>query len=56
MDFNKGLIKPVLALVVVFMAVILSYTEKLGLEGEMVFSIFTQENAIWIVLAYLFLV
>ena len=73
LDFSKGMIKPVLALVVVLMAVILSYTQKLGLEGEMVFSIFrafvqlsvigfvlqfifTQENAIWIVAAYLFMV
>ncbi|GFZ11083.1 aluminum sensitive 3 [Actinidia rufa] len=73
LDFSKGMIKPLLALVVVLMAVILSYTQKLGLEGEMVFSIFrafvqlsvigfvlqfifTQENVIWIVAAYLFMV
>lgn len=73
LDFLKGMIKPVLALVVVLMAVILSYTQKLSLEGEMVYSIlrafiqlsiigfvlqfiFTQGNALWIILAYLFMV
>lgn len=73
LDFLKGMIKPVLALVVVLMAVILSYTQKLSLEAEMLYSIlrafiqlsiigfvlqfiFTQGNALWIVLAYLFMV
>jgi putative ABC transport system permease protein len=73
LEFLKGMIKPVLALVVVFMAVILSYTQKLSLEREMVYSIFrafiqlsiigfvlqfifTQGSALWIILAYLFMV
>lgn len=73
LDFLKGMIKPVLALVVVLMAVILSYTQKLSLEAEMLYSIlrafiqlsiigfvlqfiFTQGNALWIILAYLFMV
>lgn len=72
-EFLKGMIKPVAALAVVAMAVALSYLQKLGLEGEMAFSIFraflqlsiigfvlqfifNQNNAVWIVLAYLFMV
>ncbi|XP_070029462.1 uncharacterized protein [Nicotiana sylvestris] len=64
--------KPIAALAVVFMAVALSYVQKLGLEGEMIYSvfiafvrlsiigfvlqfIFSQENAGWIILAYLFI-
>lgn len=71
-DFLKGMIKPIAALAVVFMAVALSYVQKLGLEGEMIYSvfiafvrlsiigfvlqfIFSQENAGWIILAYLFI-
>ncbi|KAF3650839.1 putative ycf20-like protein-like [Capsicum annuum] len=67
------MIKPVAALAVVFMAVGLSYIQKLGLEGEMIYSvfraflqlsiigfvlqfIFSQKNAGWIILAYLFMV
>ncbi|KAK1286159.1 Protein ALUMINUM SENSITIVE 3 [Acorus calamus] len=73
MDFLKGMLKPVAATAVVVMAVVLSFYMKLGLEGEMVYSIaraflqlsiigfvlefiFTQKNAGWIVLAYLFMV
>lgn len=72
-EFLEGMIKPVAALAVVLVAVILSYFQKLGLEGEMAYSvfraflqlsvigfvlqfIFTQKNAGWIVLAYLFMV
>ncbi|XP_016543115.1 protein ALUMINUM SENSITIVE 3 isoform X5 [Capsicum annuum] len=72
-EFLKGMIKPVAALAVVFMAVGLSYIQKLGLEGEMIYSvfraflqlsiigfvlqfIFSQKNAGWIILAYLFMV
>ncbi|KAK4377572.1 hypothetical protein RND71_003868 [Anisodus tanguticus] len=72
-DFLTGMIKPVAALAVVFMAVGLSYVQKLGLEGEMIYSvfrafvqlsiigfvlqfIFSQKNAAWIILAYLFMV
>ncbi|KAI3447641.1 hypothetical protein Pfo_004306 [Paulownia fortunei] len=72
-EFLKGMIKPVAALAVVAMAVALSYLQKLGLEGEMVYSIFraflqlsvigfvlqfifNQHNAVWIVMAYLFMV
>lgn len=72
-DFLRGMIKPIAALAVVFMAVALSYVQKLGLEGEMIYSvfrafvqlsiigfvlqfIFSQKNAGWIILAYLFMV
>ncbi|URE44651.1 Uncharacterized protein family (UPF0014) [Musa troglodytarum] len=73
MDFLRGMLKPVAALAVVLMAVALSFTQKLKLEGEIVYSIaraflqlsiigfvlqfiFTQKNAVWIILAYLFMV
>ncbi|XP_057499917.1 pentatricopeptide repeat-containing protein At2g37320-like isoform X2 [Actinidia eriantha] len=68
LDFLKGMVKPVLALVV-----LLSYLKKLGLEGDMVYSvfrsflqlsvigfviqfIFNHDNATWIILAYLFMI
>uniref|UniRef100_A0A6M2F6E5 Uncharacterized protein n=1 Tax=Populus davidiana TaxID=266767 RepID=A0A6M2F6E5_9ROSI len=73
LTFLKGMIKPLAATVVVLMAVILSYTQKLGLGGEMVYSIvraflqlsvigfvlqfiFSQDHAVWIILAYIFMV
>ncbi|RZR83835.1 hypothetical protein BHM03_00010552 [Ensete ventricosum] len=73
MDFLRGMLKPVAALTVVLMAVALSFTQKLKLEGEIVYAItraflqlsiigfvlqfiFTQKNAVWIILAYLFMV
>ncbi|KAM5559968.1 protein ALUMINUM SENSITIVE 3 [Rosa sericea] len=72
-DFLKGMVKPLAATVVVLLAVALSHLQKLGLGGEMVYSIarafvqlsiigfvlqfiFTRDNAIWIILAYLFMV
>ncbi|KAL2554480.1 Protein ALUMINUM SENSITIVE 3 [Forsythia ovata] len=72
-EFFKGMAKPVAALAVVLMAVALSYSQKLGLESEMAYSIFraflqlsvigfvlqfifNQHNAVWIILAYLFMV
>ncbi|XP_020275866.1 protein ALUMINUM SENSITIVE 3 [Asparagus officinalis] len=72
-QFLTGMLKPVAATAVVLMAVVLSFSQKLKLEGEMIYSvaraflqlsaigfvlefIFTQENAGWIVLAYLFMV
>lgn len=72
-EFSKGMIKPVLSLAVVLIAMILCYMQKLGLEGEMINSIFRfclqisisgfvlqfifhQNNSIWIVIAYLFMV
>lgn len=71
--FLKGMVKPAAALVVVLLAVVLSYSQNLSLEGEMIYSvfraflqlsvigfvlqfIFNQENAGWIILAYLFMV
>ncbi|KAL3569415.1 hypothetical protein D5086_029305 [Populus alba] len=39
LTFLKGMIKPLAATTVVLMAVILSYMQKLGLGGEMVYSI-----------------
>ncbi|CAJ1895884.1 unnamed protein product [Sphenostylis stenocarpa] len=72
-EFLKGMVKPVAATAVVFLAVVLSFYQKLGLEMEMVVAIvrafiqlsiigfvlqfiFNQENAGWILLAYLFMV
>ncbi|GMN39046.1 hypothetical protein TIFTF001_008279 [Ficus carica] len=72
-EFLKGMTKPALATVVVLLAVVLSFMQKLGLEGEMIYSIFraflqlsiigfvlefifSQENVVWILLAYLFMV
>ncbi|XP_039136195.1 protein ALUMINUM SENSITIVE 3 [Dioscorea cayenensis subsp. rotundata] len=72
-EFLKGMLKPALATAVVLMAVVLSFLQKLNLEGEMVYAIvrafiqlsiigfvlefiFTQKNAAWIILAYLFMV
>lgn len=72
-EFLKGMLKPLAATVVVLLAVALSFLQKLGLEGEMVYSIlraflqlsiigfvlqfiFSQDNAGWIILAYLFMV
>ncbi|XP_010920763.2 UPF0014 membrane protein STAR2 [Elaeis guineensis] len=72
-EFLVGMLKPAAATSVVLMAVVLSFFQKLGLEGEMVYAIaraflqlsvigfvlqfiFTQKNAGWIILAYLFMV
>lgn len=72
-DFAKGMIKPVAALVLVIIAIILSYLQKLGIEWEMAYSIFracvqlsiigfvlqfifSQQNIVWILMAYLFMV
>lgn len=72
-EFLKGMVKPVAATAVVLVAVLLSYLQKLGLEGEMLYSIlraflqlsvigfvlefvFTQDNSVWILMAYLFMV
>jgi putative ABC transport system permease protein len=72
-DFLVGMLKPVAATAVVAMAVALSFSQRLGLEGEMLYAIaraflqlsvigfvlqfiFTQKNALWILLAYLFMV
>jgi putative ABC transport system permease protein len=73
LTFLKGMIKPLAATAVVLVAVILSYMQKLGLGGEMVYSIvraflqlsvigfvlqfiFSQDHAVWIILAYIFMV
>lgn len=56
-EFLKGMIKPVAALVVVLMAVLLSSMEKLGLEKEMIYSIFRaflQLSVIGFVLQFVF--
>ncbi|XP_061353939.1 protein ALUMINUM SENSITIVE 3-like [Gastrolobium bilobum] len=72
-EFLKGMVKPAAATAVVFLAVALSFWQKLGLEWEMVYAmlrafiqlsiigfvlqfIFNQDNAGWIILAYLFMV
>ncbi|CAK9164744.1 unnamed protein product [Ilex paraguariensis] len=57
LEYLKGMLKPTLALVVVLMAVILSYMQKLGLGGEMVYSIFrafVQLSIIGFVLEFIF--
>ncbi|XP_022746413.1 protein ALUMINUM SENSITIVE 3-like [Durio zibethinus] len=56
-EFLKGMIKPVAALAVVLMAVFLSFMQKLGLEKEMVYSIFRaflQLSVIGFVLQFIF--
>ncbi|XP_048548974.1 UPF0014 membrane protein STAR2-like [Triticum urartu] len=72
-DFAIGMLKPLAATVVVAMAVALSFTQRLGVEAEMLYAIarsflqlsvigfvlhfiFTQSSALWILLAYLFMV
>lgn len=72
-SYLKGMLKPLAATAVVVLAIVLSFVQRLGLEGEMAYSIFrsflqlsvigfvlefifTQKNAGWILLAYLFMV
>uniref|UniRef100_A0A452XRD0 Uncharacterized protein n=1 Tax=Aegilops tauschii subsp. strangulata TaxID=200361 RepID=A0A452XRD0_AEGTS len=72
-DFAVGMLKPLAATAVVAMAVALSFTQRLGVEAEMLYAIarsflqlsvigfvlhfiFTQSSALWILLAYLFMV
>ncbi|XP_012082231.1 protein ALUMINUM SENSITIVE 3 [Jatropha curcas] len=57
LEFLTGMIKPVAALAVVLMAVSLSFMQKLGLEGEMIYSIFRaflQLSIIGFVLQFIF--
>lgn len=56
-DFLKGMIQPVAATAVVLLAVLLSSFQKLGLEGEMVYSVFRaflQLSVIGFVLQFIF--
>ncbi|PIN08039.1 hypothetical protein CDL12_19384 [Handroanthus impetiginosus] len=56
-EFLKGMIKPAAALAVVALAAVLSYFQKLGLEGEMAYSIFRaflQLSIIGFVLQFIF--
>lgn len=56
-EFMRGMVKPLAALVVVLMAVVLSYFQKLGMEREMVYSIFRaflQLSVIGFVLQFIF--
>ncbi|KAE8719059.1 Protein ALUMINUM SENSITIVE 3 [Hibiscus syriacus] len=56
-EFLKGMVKPVAALAVVLIAVILSFMQNLGLEKEMVYSIFRaflQLSVIGFVLQFIF--
>lgn len=56
-EFLKGMVKPVAATAVVLLAVLLSYLQKLGLGGEMVYSIiraFLQLSVIGFVLEFIF--
>ncbi|KAF2282621.1 hypothetical protein GH714_043803 [Hevea brasiliensis] len=57
LEFLRGMIKPAAALAVVLMAVLLSFIQKLGLEGEMIYSIFRaflQLSVIGFVLQFIF--
>ncbi|CAO2824217.1 unnamed protein product [Amaranthus hypochondriacus] len=56
-NFLKGMLKPVAALTVVFLAVVLSRFKKLEIEGEMIYSIsraFLQLSIIGFVLQFIF--
>ncbi|KAK6942881.1 UPF0014 family [Dillenia turbinata] len=56
-EFLEGMIKPLLATAVVVMAVMLSFSQKLGLEKEMIYSIiraFLQLSIIGFVLQFIF--
>ena len=57
-DFLEGMLKPLAATMVVVMAVLLSYLQKLGLEREMIYSItralFLQLSIIGFVLQFIF--
>ena len=56
-EFLKGMLKPALATAVVLMAVVLSFFQKLNLEGEMVYAIvraFLQLSIIGFVLEFIF--
>ncbi|GAY60786.1 hypothetical protein CUMW_204770 [Citrus unshiu] len=55
--FLKGMIKPLAATAVVLLAVLLSFLQKLGIEGEMIYSIvraFLQLSVIGFVLQFIF--
>ncbi|KAL9426397.1 hypothetical protein AB3S75_033221 [Citrus x aurantiifolia] len=57
LDFLKGMIKPLAATAVVLLAVLLSFLQKLGIEGEMIYSIvraFLQLSVIGFVLQFIF--
>ncbi|XP_044489743.1 protein ALUMINUM SENSITIVE 3 [Mangifera indica] len=57
LDFLQGMIKPAAATAVVLMAVLLSIFQRLGLEGEMIYSIiraFLQLSVIGFVLQFIF--
>lgn len=57
LEFLRGMISPVAALSVVLMAVLLSFFQKLGLEAEMIYSIFRsflQLSVIGFVLQFIF--
>ncbi|KAL9227998.1 hypothetical protein vseg_003622 [Gypsophila vaccaria] len=56
-DYLRGMMKPVAALAVVALAVLLSYFQKLGLERDMIYSIFrsfVQLSIIGFVLQFIF--
>nr|UEP53647.1 ALUMINUM SENSITIVE 3-like protein [Glycine max] len=56
-EFLKGMVKPVAATAVVLLAVLLSFMQKLGLEGEMVYAMFRaflQLSIIGFVLQFIF--
>ncbi|CAA7398162.1 unnamed protein product [Spirodela intermedia] len=57
LDYLKGMLKPVAATAVVVLAIVLSFVQRLGLEGEMAYSIFRsflQLSIIGFVLEFIF--
>ncbi|CAL4966641.1 unnamed protein product [Urochloa decumbens] len=52
-DFLIGMLKPAAATAVVVLAVALSFTQRLGIEGEMLYA---ENTTPWILVAYLFMV
>ncbi|XP_072961286.1 UPF0014 membrane protein STAR2-like [Typha angustifolia] len=57
MDFFTGMLKPLAATAVVLMAVALSFVQKLGLEGEMIYAVarsFLQLSVVGFLLQFLF--
>lgn len=56
-EYMVGMLKPVAATIVVFLAVLLSYLQKLRLDGVMAYSIvsaFLQLSVIGLVLQFIF--
>lgn len=56
-DFFVGMLKPIATIAVVALAVVLTFTQRLGIEGEMLFAImrsFLQLSIVGFVLHFIF--